>query len=31
VQGKENPVDMSTEGVTIEKLKLCPASVGLQG
>ena len=27
--GSKNPIDMLTKGVTIEKLKLCAASVGL--
>ena len=27
--GSKNPVDMLTKGVTIEKLKLCAASIGL--
>ena len=27
--GSKNPVDMLTKDVTIEKLKLCVASVGL--
>ena len=27
--GSRNPADMLTKGVTIEKLKLCAASVGL--
>ena len=27
--GSKNPADMLTKGVTIEKLKLCAASVGL--
>ena len=27
--GSKNPTDMLTKGVTIEKLKLCVASVGL--
>ena len=27
--GSKNPADMLTKGVTIEKLKLCPASIGL--
>ena len=27
--GSKNPADMLTKGVTIEKLKLCTASVGL--
>ena len=27
--GSKNPTDMLTKGVTIEKLKLCAASVGL--
>ena len=25
----KNPIDMLTKGVTIEKLKLCAASIGL--
>ena len=29
IYGSKNPVDMLTEGVTIKKLKLCVASVGL--
>ena len=27
--GSKNPVDMLTKGVTIKKLKLCAASIGL--
>ena len=27
--GSKNPTDMLTKGVTIKKLKLCTASVGL--
>ena len=27
--GSKNPADMLTKGVTIEKVKLCAASVGL--
>ena len=27
--GSKNPADMLTKGVTIEKLKLCAASIGL--
>ena len=30
IQGSENPGDMLTKDVPIEKLKLCKASVGLQ-
>ena len=26
--GSKNPTDMMTKGVTIEKLKLCAASIG---
>ena len=29
IYGSKNPTDMLTKGVTIEKLKLCAASVGL--
>ena len=29
IYGSKNPADMLTKGVTIEKLKLCAASVGL--
>ena len=29
IYGLKNPADMLTKGVTIEKLKLCVASVGL--
>ena len=31
IRGSENPADMLTKEVTIEKLKLCKALVGLQG
>ncbi|KAL5770318.1 hypothetical protein ACOSP7_014472 [Xanthoceras sorbifolium] len=31
IQGSKNPADMLTKLVTIEKLELCAASVGLQG
>ena len=27
--GSKNPTDMLTKGVTVEKLKLCAASIGL--
>jgi len=30
IRGTENPADMFTKCVTVEKLKLCSASVGLQ-
>jgi hypothetical protein len=30
IRGTENPADMLTKVVTMEKLKLCAASVGLQ-
>ena len=30
IQGSENPADMLTKSVSISKLKLCLASVGLQ-
>jgi hypothetical protein len=30
IRGTENPADMFTKGVIVEKLKLCAASVGLQ-
>jgi hypothetical protein len=30
IRGTENPADMFTKGVTIEKLKLCAVSVGLR-
>ena len=29
IYGSKNPADMLTKGVTIEKLKLCAASIGL--
>ena len=29
IYGSKNPVDMLTKGATIEKLKLCAASIGL--
>jgi hypothetical protein len=29
--GTENPTDMLTKGITIEKLKLCAVSIGFQG
>ena len=29
IYGSKNPIDMLTKGVTIEKLKLCAASIGL--
>ena len=31
VCGSKNPADMLTKGVTLDKLKLCKTSVGLQG
>ena len=30
VRGSKNPADMLTKGVTLDKLKLCKASVGLR-
>jgi len=30
VRGSKNPADMLTKGVTLDKLKLCKASVGLK-
>ena len=29
IYGSENPTDMLTKGVTIEKLRLCTTSIGL--
>ena len=29
--GSKNPADMLTKGVTLDKLKLCKTSVGIQG
>ena len=29
ISGSKNKADMLTKGVTIEKLKLCPALIGL--
>ena len=30
IQGRKNPIDMLTKTITIDKLKLCSTSVGLQ-